>query len=75
MSTASSPLPSGTTSPRKIVPFRDLREAFTDVLEHRDLLQQLTLRDIKLRYKQAVMGLAWAVFMPVLIVFSGLIIR
>ena len=75
MSTASSPSPSSTTSPRRFVPFRDLREATTDVLEHRDLLQQLTLRDIKLRYKQAVMGLAWAVFMPVLIVFSGLIIR
>jgi ABC-type polysaccharide/polyol phosphate export permease len=58
-----------------MLPFRDLRESIADVWEHRDLLQQLTLRDIKLRYKQAAMGLAWAVFMPVLIVFSGLIIR
>jgi ABC-type polysaccharide/polyol phosphate export permease len=55
--------------------FHNIREAIVDVWEHRELLQQLTLRDIKLRYKQAVMGLAWAVFMPVLIVFSGLIIR
>ena len=32
-------------------------------------------RDIKLRYKQAAMGFVWAVFMPCLIVLSGLIIR
>jgi lipopolysaccharide transport system permease protein len=52
-----------------------IREASTEVWDHRDLLEQLTLRDIKLRYKQAAMGFMWAVFMPCLIVLSGLIIR
>jgi len=52
-----------------------LRNATTEVWDHRDLLEQLTLRDIKLRYKQAAMGFMWAVFMPCLIVLSGLIIR
>lgn len=76
MSTASSPQSSVTpVESGSMLPLKDMREAIADVWEHRDLLQQLTLRDIKLRYKQAVMGLAWAVFMPVLIVFSGLIIR
>lgn len=46
-----------------------------EVWDHRDLLEQLALRDIKLRYKQAAMGFMWAVFMPCLIVLSGLIIR
>ena len=55
--------------------FAALREASTEVWDHRDLLEQLTLRDIKLRYKQAAMGFMWAVFMPCLIVLSGLIIR
>lgn len=55
--------------------FASVREAVVDVWEHRDLLVQLAVRDIKLRYKQAVMGAAWAVFMPLLIVLSGLIIR
>jgi lipopolysaccharide transport system permease protein len=53
----------------------DIHEAVVDVWEHRDLLEQLTLRDIRLRYKQASMGLAWAVFMPCLIVLSGLVVR
>src|ERR1700709_238695 len=55
--------------------FADLRNASIEVWEHRELLEQLTRRDIKLRYKQAAMGFAWAVFMPCLIVLSGLVIR
>jgi ABC-type polysaccharide/polyol phosphate export permease len=35
----------------------------------------LTLRDIKIRYKQTVMGFLWAIFMPLLIVCAGLIIK
>jgi lipopolysaccharide transport system permease protein len=55
--------------------FADIRDATIEVWQHRELLEQLTRRDIKLRYKQAAMGLAWAVFMPCLIVLSGLIVR
>lgn len=55
--------------------YADLKSATIEVWEHRELLEQLTKRDIKLRYKQAAMGFAWAVFMPCLIVLSGLIIR
>lgn len=55
--------------------FADIKSATVEVWEHRELLEQLTRRDIKLRYKQAAMGFAWAVFMPCLIVLSGLIIR
>lgn len=39
----------------------DLREIWT----YRDLLFFLTWRDIKVRYKQAVMGAAWAIIQPV----------
>lgn len=42
--------------------------------QYRDLLFMLTWRDIKVRYKQSVMGFAWAILMPVLIVGSGLIV-
>jgi lipopolysaccharide transport system permease protein len=55
--------------------FADLKGATVEVWQHRELLEQLTRRDIKLRYKQAAMGFAWAVFMPCLIVISGLIVR
>ena len=53
----------------------DLREIGHDLVEHRDLLLQLTRRDLKVRYKQAAMGFAWAVFMPLLIVLAGILVR
>jgi len=41
-------------------------------LDYRDLLFQLTRRDLALRYTQTVMGFGWAVFMPLVntIIFS-----
>lgn len=39
----------------------DLRELY----QYRDLLWMLTLRDLKVRYRQAVIGAAWAVIQPV----------
>jgi ABC-type polysaccharide/polyol phosphate export permease len=50
---------------------RATSDAFT---QYKDLLLMLTQRDIKIRYKQSVMGFAWAVLMPILIIGSGLII-
>jgi lipopolysaccharide transport system permease protein len=44
----------------------EFREMVAEQLEYRELLYQLTLRDLRLRYKQTVMGFAWAVFMPLL---------
>ena len=41
----------------------------------RDLLFVLALRDIKIKYKQSVMGLLWAVLMPAIIVGAGMLIR
>jgi homopolymeric O-antigen transport system permease protein len=37
-----------------------------EVLHHRDLVRFLALRDLKVRYKQATFGLAWAVLQPLL---------
>lgn len=41
----------------------------------RDLLFVLTWRDVKIKYKQSVMGLLWAVLMPAIIVGAGMLIR
>ena len=46
-----------------------------EIIKYRDLLFMLTLRDIKIRYKQAVMGFAWAIFMPIIAILSGVIIK
>jgi lipopolysaccharide transport system permease protein len=44
----------------------DVREMVREQFEYRELLIQMTLRDVRLRYKQAVMGFGWAVFMPII---------
>lgn len=55
---------------------RDLRFILRHELwPYRGLLYELTRRDIRVRYKQAVMGLAWAVLMPTLIVAAGALVR
>ena len=46
-----------------------------ELWESRDLVVQFMLRDITIRYAQAVMGFAWALVMPMLIVGAGLIFR
>jgi lipopolysaccharide transport system permease protein len=45
---------------------------FTELLEYRELLYFLVWRDIKVRYKQTVLGAGWAVIQPffTMIVFS-----
>jgi ABC-type polysaccharide/polyol phosphate export permease len=53
----------------------DLREIVRDLGASRSLIAQLTLRDIKVRYKQALMGFAWAVLAPVLIIAAGIVVR
>ena len=54
---------------------RTLSEIITDVRVHRELMYEFARRDIRIRYKQAVMGFGWAIFMPILIVLSGVLIR
>jgi lipopolysaccharide transport system permease protein len=55
----------------------DVSEMLAEQYEYRDLLMQMTLRDLLLRYKQTVMGFGWAVFMPLVntIVFSVIFMR
>ncbi len=53
----------------------DLVEAARELVQSRGLLYELTLRDVRIRYKQAVMGFGWALFMPVLIVLAGCLVR
>jgi homopolymeric O-antigen transport system permease protein len=46
--------------------FADCREMVAEQIEYRELLRQMTVRDLLLRYKQTIMGFGWAVFMPLL---------
>jgi ABC-type polysaccharide/polyol phosphate export permease len=55
----------------------DLREMVHEQVEYRELTYQMTMRDLRLRYKQSVMGFGWAIFMPVVntIIFSVVFTR
>jgi lipopolysaccharide transport system permease protein len=42
----------------------DLREIVREQYDFRELLYQMSRRDLLLRYKQTLMGFGWAIFMP-----------
>jgi lipopolysaccharide transport system permease protein len=50
-------------------------ELLRQLRHHRDLLYMIVWRDIRIRYKQSVMGFLWAILMPVLVVASGVVVR
>jgi lipopolysaccharide transport system permease protein len=55
----------------------DIREMVREQSDYRELLGQIVRRDLALRYKQTVMGVGWALFMPLLntAVFSVIFTR
>ena len=63
-----------TTASRAVA---EARALITEQIEYRELLVQMTRRDLLLRYKQTIMGFGWALFMPIVntIVFSIVFMR
>jgi len=53
----------------------DLREQAVDLWDYRELLAEFTRRDIRIRYKQAAIGVAWAVLTPLIVLLSGWVLR
>lgn len=49
---------------RKALWRMDLAEMLREVVVYRELLYQMTRRDLLIRYKQTIMGVGWAVLMP-----------
>lgn len=64
-----------TTAPLDVAPASRSPGVLREIWDARDLLFQFAARDIQIRYKQAVMGFAWALLMPMLIVGAGVIVR
>ena len=50
-------------------------QSLKELLDRRDLLYIIAWREIKVKYKQSVMGMLWAVLMPSVIVGAGFIVR
>ena len=64
--------PSSVAATRRRV---SLARIIAELWESRELVEQFMLRDITIRYHQAIMGFAWALVMPLLIVGAGLVFR
>jgi lipopolysaccharide transport system permease protein len=56
---------------------KDIKEMVTEQFEYHELLLQMVRRDLRIRYKQTVMGFGWAIFMPLLntLIFSVIFTR
>ena len=52
-----------------------MKEELKEFYKYRELLYMIAYRDIRVRYKQSIMGFSWAILMPVLIVMSGVVVR
>jgi lipopolysaccharide transport system permease protein len=52
-----------------------LKAELKELYNRHELLFMIALRDIKVRYKQSVMGFLWAILMPVMIVCAGVMVR
>jgi lipopolysaccharide transport system permease protein len=70
-----SPSTAGSTAPMGEVPEFEIRPRrgwvaidFKELLHYRELLYFLTWRDVKVRYKQTVLGFAWAILQPLMMV-------
>lgn len=50
-------------------------QTIRELFAYRELLYALTWRDIKVKYKQSVMGVMWAIFMPALVVSAGVLVK
>jgi lipopolysaccharide transport system permease protein len=50
-------------------------ENLKEFWRYRGLLYMIVYRDIRIRYKQSIMGFLWAILMPILIVMSGILVR
>ena len=53
----------------------DFRTIVREMRQSRDLIHQLALRDIRIRYKQAVFGFAWALLIPAAVILAGMTVR
>src|SRR5579872_7223394 len=52
-----------------------MRKALQELIDRRELLYMITWREIKVRYKQSVMGFLWAILLPAVVVGAGVLVR
>jgi lipopolysaccharide transport system permease protein len=50
-------------------------QTIREVMRFRDLLYMMVWRDIRIKYKQSILGVLWAVLMPAVIVLAGVFMK
>jgi lipopolysaccharide transport system permease protein len=50
-------------------------KALLQLAQRRDLLYAITWREIRIRYKQSIMGFLWAILLPAVIIAAGVMVR
>ncbi len=50
-------------------------ESIRELVKYRELLYMIAWRDVRIKYKQSVMGIIWAVLMPIIIVSAGILVK
>ncbi|MEO8337479.1 MAG: ABC transporter permease [bacterium] len=67
--------PVSAVAPLRIGVVALLVERARDVWARRELLYEFTLRDVRIRYRQAALGILWALLMPGLTVLASIVLR
>lgn len=52
-----------------------MKRVLHELFHYRDLLFMLTWKEIRIRYKQSLMGFLWAILMPMMIVGAGVLMK
>jgi lipopolysaccharide transport system permease protein len=57
--------------------FKELKFMVMEVIDYRELFYFLTLKEIKIKYKQSIIGVGWAIFMPLvsMVIFTFIFTR
>ncbi len=50
-------------------------EHLKTLFRYRELLYMITWREVRIKYKQSMMGFLWAIFMPLIIVAAGILVK
>src|SRR5579864_7105650 len=57
------------------IPIISMIQNLRELYKYRELLLMIAWRDIRVKYKQSLMGFMWAIFMPMLIVCAGVLVK
>lgn len=52
-----------------------MKKQLLELLKYRELLFMVVYRDIRVKYKQSAMGFLWAIFMPMLVICAGVLVK